>query len=75
MEPIKMRKKTRKKDLIWHMGGEMVKKQGMTKLFNLCSYYCTSYVLVKILLVKLNNLHTSASLKLNYCTTKHKPKM
>ena len=40
-----------------------------------CNYSCTSYFLVKILLVKLKNLHTSACLKLNYCATKHKPKL
>ena len=31
--------------------------------------------LVKILLVTLKNLHTSAYLNLNYCTTKQKPQM
>ena len=30
---------------------------------------------LKILLVKLKNLYTSACLKLNYCTAKHKPKL
>ena len=31
--------------------------------------------LVKVFLIKLKNLYTSACLKLNYGTTKHKPKM
>ena len=52
------------------MVGEMVKKQGRARLYISCNYSCTSYFLVKILLVKLKNLHTSACLKLNYCTTK-----
>ena len=39
------------------------------------NYSYTFYFLVKILLVKLKNLHTSACLKLNYCATKHKPKL
>ena len=68
-------KKCNDKDLIWHMLGEMVKKQGWARLFISCNYSCTFYFLVKILLVKLKNLHTSACLKLNYCTTKHKPKL
>ena len=33
------------------------------------------YLLVKMLLARLNNLHTSASLNLNYGTTKQKTKM
>ena len=57
------------------MVGEMVKKQGWARLFISCNYSCTFYFLVKILLVKLKNLHTSACLKLNYCTAKHKPKI
>ena len=52
------------------MVGEMVKKQGRARLYISCNYSCTSYFLMKILLVKLKNLHTSACLKLNYCTTK-----
>ena len=67
--------KCKNKDLIWHMVGEMNKKLGWAKLFISCSYSYTFYFLVKILLVKLKNLHTSACLKLNYCTTKHKPKL
>ena len=34
-----------------------------------------TYFLVKLLLVKLKNLHTSAWSKVNYWITKHKPKM
>ena len=64
--------KCKDKDLIWHMVGEMNKKLGWAKLFISCSYSYTFYFLVKILLVKLKNLHTSACLKLNYCTAKHK---
>ena len=52
------------------MVGEIVKRQGWARLFISCDYSCTFYFLVKILLVKLKNLHTSACLKLNYCTTK-----
>ena len=68
-------KKCNDKDLIWHMMSEMVKKQGWARLFISCNYSCAFYFLVNILLVKLKNLHTSACLKLNYCITKHKPKM
>ena len=66
MEPFKMRKKCEKKDLIWHMVGEMVKKQGRTRLYILCNYSCTPYFLMKVLLVY------SSCLKLNYCTTKQR---
>ena len=57
------------------MVSEMVIKQGWARLFISCNYSCTFYFLVKILFVKLKNFHTSACLKLNYCKTKHKPKM
>ena len=57
------------------MVGEMVKKQGRARLYISCNYSCTLYFIVNILLVKLKNLHTAAYLKLNYCTTKHKPEM
>ena len=67
-----MRKKCEKKDLIWHLVGEMVKKQGRTRLYISCYYSCTSYFLAKILLVKLKNLLISACFKLNYCTTKQR---
>ena len=72
MEPFKMRKKCKEKDLIWHMVGEMVKKQGRTRLYISCNYSCTSYFLVKILLLKLKNLPISTCLKLTYCITKQK---
>ena len=72
MEPFKMRKKCEKKDLIWHMVGEMVKKQGRTRLNISCNYSFTSYFLVKILLVKLKNLHIPACLKLHYWTAKQR---
>ena len=75
MELFKMRKKCKDKDLIWHMVSEMVKKLGLVRLFISCNNSCACYFLVKILLVKLKNHHTSGCLKLNYCTTKHKPKM
>ena len=57
------------------MVGEMIKKQGRASLYISCNYSCTINFLVKILLVKLKNLHTSACLRLNYGTTKQKPKM
>ena len=57
------------------MVGEMVKKLGWGRLLISCNYSCTFYSSVKILLVKLKNLHTSACLQLNCCTTKYKPKM
>ena len=37
--------------------------------------FCSLYFLLNILLVKLKDIHTSACLKLNYGTTKQKPKM
>ena len=55
--------------------GEMVEKKGRAKLYISCYYACKLYFLVKILLVKLKNLHTLACLNLNYSTTKHKAKM
>ena len=69
---LKREKKCEKKKLIWHMVGEVFKRQGRTRLYISCNYSCTSYFLVKILLVKLKNLHISACLKLNYCTTKQR---
>ena len=72
MEPFKMRKKREKNDLIWHVAGEMVKKQGRASFYISCNYSCTSYFFVKILLVKLKNCHTPACLKLIYCTTKQR---
>ena len=53
MEPFKMRKKNVKENyLIWHMVGEMIKKQGRERLYISCNYSCTSYFEMKILLVK-----------------------
>ena len=57
------------------MAGEIFKKQGRTRFYFSCNYFCTLYILVKMLLVKLKNLHTSACLNLNNDTTKQKPKM
>ena len=57
------------------MVDEIFKKSGRARFYISCNYSCTIYFLVKILLVKIKNLHTSAWLKLNYCTSKHKPKM
>ena len=53
------------KDFNLAYGGEMVKKQGRAR-FSSYIYFCTLYLLVKMLLVKLRNLHTSACLNLNY---------
>ena len=63
-------KNCKDKDLICHIAGEMVKKYDWARLFISSNYSCTFYFLVKILLVKLEKLCTSAWLKLNYCTTK-----
>ena len=52
-------KKCKKKDLIRHMVGGMVKKQGRAILYISYNYSCTLYFLVKILLVKLRKLHIS----------------
>ena len=48
-------------------------------LYLSCNYFCTLYLLVKVLLVKLENLsnltrNTSACLNINYGTTEEKPK-
>ena len=75
MELFGMRKKRNEKDLIWRMVGELVKNQGRARLHISCNYSCTLHFIVKILLVKLKNFHTSTCLKLNYCTAKHKPKI
>ena len=72
---LKLVKKCKGKCLIQHMVCEMVKKQGRARLHISCKYSCTSYILVKVLLVKLKKLYTSACLKLNYCITKHKPRL
>ena len=75
MELFGMRKKRNEKDLIWRMVGELVKNQGRARLHISCNYSCTLHFIVKILLVKLKNFHTSTCLRLNYCTAKHKPKI
>ena len=42
----------------------MAKEQSRARFYLSCSYFCTLYFLVNMLLVKLKNLHTSASLNL-----------
>ena len=74
-ETLKLEKRLRKKILIWHTAGEMVKKHGRAEFYLLCNYFFTLYFLVKVLLVKLKNLETSACLNLNNGKTKQKPKM
>ena len=68
MELFEMRKNLRKKNLIWHMLGEMVEKQGKARLHISYNYSCTLYFLVKILLVKLKNFHTLTCLKCEIIT-------
>ena len=43
----------------------MVKKKGRARFYLSYNYFCTLYFLVKMLLVKLKNLHISACLNLN----------
>ena len=74
MKLFKMGKNVRIGILIWHMVDEMVKKQGRARFYLSCNYFCTLYFLVKMSLVKLKNLHTSACLNLNYGKTKQKSK-
>ena len=50
-------------------------KKGQAKVFFDIIYLCTLYFLVKILLVKLKILHTSAYVNANYATKKQKPKL
>ena len=70
MKLFKMGKNVRKeKDLVWYMVGETVKRSGTARLYLSCQN------LLKFLLVKLQNRHTSASLNLDYDTTKQKQKM
>ena len=57
------------------MAGGMAKKQGRARFYLSCNDFYTLYFLVKILLVKLKNLHTSVCWNLNYGTKKQKPKM
>ena len=75
MKLFKMGKKCKDKASIWHMVGEMVKRQSSARLYNLCNYFWTLYFLGEIWLVKLKSFYTSACLKLNYGTIKQKPKM
>ena len=75
MKLFKIGKKCKDKELIWHMMGELVKKQGRARFYISCNYSCTLQFLVKILLGKLKNLHTSGCLNLNYGTKITKPKM
>ena len=56
MELFEMRKNVKKKVLIWHMVGEMVKKEDRARLYISWNYSCTWYFLVKILLVKFKEL-------------------
>ena len=62
------------KDLIWHMVGEMAKKQCRARLYVSYNHSGTLYILVDILLIKLKNVLTSACLKLNHGTAKQKQK-
>ena len=57
------------------MVGEMVKKWVRARFYLSYNYSSTLYFLVKILLVKLKNLHTSACLNPNYGRAKQKPRM
>ena len=75
MKLFKMGENVRIKILIRHVAGGMVKKHGKARCYLSCNYFWTLYILVKMLLVKLKYLHTSACLKLNYDTTKEKPKI
>ena len=73
-ELFKMGKKCKDNNLIWHKLVVMVKNRvGQGCIFHVI--IPAHYFLVKNLLVKIKNLHTSACLKLNCCTTKQKPKM
>ena len=50
----------------------MVKKQDRARFYVSYNCFCTLYFLMKLLLVKLKNLRTSALLNLNYGTTEIK---
>ena len=71
---LKWEQKCKEKDLIWPLVGEIVKNRVRQRVNISFNYSCTSYFLVKILFDKLKNLHISACLKLNYCTTNHSQK-
>ena len=67
--------KYKDKDLIWHVVDEMVKKWSRASFYLSCNCSCTLYLLLKVLLIKVKTLHTSAYFNLNKATTKQKPKM
>ena len=52
----------------------MAKQYGRARFYISCNHFCTLYILMKIFLVKLKNVHTSTCLKLNYGSTKQKQK-
>ena len=47
------------------MMGEVVKRSGRKRFYLLCNYSCTLYLLVDILLVKSQIIHSSARENLN----------
>ena len=55
--------------------GKVIKKWGRLRFYLSCNYSFRLYFLVKMLLVKLKNLHISAYLNLSYETAKQKPNM
>ena len=57
MKLFKTGKNVRKRILIRHMAGVMVKKQGRSRFYFSYYYFCILYFMVKMQLV---NLHTSA---------------
>ena len=73
MKLFKMVKNIKIKILICYMVDEMVKKWGRASFYLSCN--CTLCFLVKILLVKLKSLHTSACLNLNCDTAKQNAKI
>ena len=73
MKLFKMVKNIKIKILIWYMVDEMAKKWGRARFYLSCN--CTLCFLVKILLVKLKSLHTSACLNLNCDTAKQNAKI
>ena len=64
----------KKKIFIWEIERELfwVKwlKMGIARFYLSCNYSCIIYFKVKILLVKLKNLYTSANLNPNHGTRK-----
>ena len=73
MKLFKMVKNIKIKILICYMVDEMVKKWGRASFYLSCN--CTLCFLVKILLVKLKSLHTSACLNLNCGRAKQNAKI